>query len=104
MKRLWDADPAQDARLPDLFVDVPPGVIYTKSTNLKLAEHGDFTANDTHVALLIAGKGIKSGTVADQVETRQIAPTILEALGMDLNALQAVHLQHARLPRLPFAQ
>ena len=103
--RLWGADPARDARVPDLFIDVQPGVIYTKPTNPKLAEHGGFTADDTHVALLVAGKDIKAGILADAVETRQVAPTILAALGMDPNALEAVRLQHTQgLPGLPFGK
>jgi hypothetical protein len=103
LKRLWGADPTTDARVPDLFIGVQPGVIYTKPTNPKRAEHGGFTADDTHVALLIAGKAIKPGSVADKVETRQVAPTILAALGMDPNALEAVRAEHtATLPGLPF--
>jgi hypothetical protein len=96
---LWGADPAKDARVPDLFIGVQPGVIYTKPTNAKIAEHGGFTADDTHVALLVAGRGIKPGTVADKVETRQVGPTILTALGMDPNALEAVRAEHT--PGLP---
>jgi len=105
LKRLWGADPATDARVPDLFIGVQPGVIYTKPTNPKRAEHGGFTADDTHVALLVAGRGVKPGTVADTVETRQVAPTILRALGMDPNALEAVRAEHtASLPGLFFAR
>ena len=105
LKRLWGADPAQDARVPDLFVEVQPGVIYTKPTNPKIAEHGGFAPDDTHVALLVAGTGIKPGLVADAVETRQVAPTILKALGMDPGALDAVRAQHTRgLPGLNFAK
>ena len=105
LKRLWGADPARDSRVPDLFVDVQPGVIYTKPTNAKIAEHGGFTADDTHVALLVAGARIKPGLVADVVETRQVAPTILMALGMDPKALEAVRAQHTPgLPGLGFAK
>lgn len=103
LKRLWGADPATDGRVPDLFIGVQPGVIYTKPTNAKRAEHGGFTADDTHVALLVSGKDIKAGTIADKVETRQVAPTILKALRMDPNALEAVRAEHtASLPGLPF--
>ena len=105
LQRLWGADPARDARVPDLFVDVQPGVIYTKPTNAKIAEHGGFTADDTHVALLVAGARIKPGLIADAVETRQVAPTILMALGMDPKALEAVRTQQTPgLPGLGFAK
>jgi len=105
LKRLWGADPATDARVPDLFIGVQPGVIYTKPTNAKRAEHGGFSADDIHVALLVAGKDVKPGIVADKVETRQVAPTILRALGLEPNALEAVRAeQTASLPGLFFAR
>jgi len=105
LKRLWGADPATDARVPDLFIGVQPGVIYTKPTNPKRAEHGGFTTDDTHVALLISAKDIKPGTIADTVETRQVAPTILQALGMDPMALEAVRAERTQgLPGLSFAK
>jgi predicted AlkP superfamily pyrophosphatase or phosphodiesterase len=105
LKRLWGADPATDARVPDLFIGVQPGVIYTKPTNPKRAEHGGFTPDDTHVALLVSAKDIKPGKVVDKVETRQVAPTILKALGMDPLALEAVRAQHTpNLPGLPFTK
>lgn len=105
LKRLWGADPATDARVPDLFIGVQPGVIYTKPTNPKRAEHGGFAPDDTHVALLVSAKDIKPGTVADKVETRQVAPTILKALGMDPQALDAVRVQHTpSLPGLSFTK
>ena len=37
------------------------------------------------------------------VETTQVAPTILLALGLDPNALQSVKMEHTQvLPDLPF--
>ncbi|HEV2678806.1 MAG TPA: alkaline phosphatase family protein [Aliidongia sp.] len=105
LKRLWGADPAADSRVPDLFVETQPGVIYTKPTNAKIAEHGGFSADDTHVAILVSGARITPGTVRDPIEIRQVAPTILRALGMDPNRLDAVRAQHTKaLPGLDLAK
>ena len=81
-------DPATDSRTPDFIAISQQGVIYTGGS--KLAEHGGFADDDRNVALLVAGPGVKGQIVNDMVETRQIAPTILHALGLNPRALQAV--------------
>jgi len=83
-------DPASDSRVPDLMVIPTQGVIYTKPTATKIAEHGGFSEDDTHVALLISAPGLQAGTVSTPVSTTQVAPTLLSALGLDPKALQAV--------------
>lgn len=85
---LFYQDPATDSRTPDFLALPQPGVIYTGGT--KLSEHGGYADDDRNVALLVSAPGI-TGRVVDQVvETRQIAPTILRALGLNPRALQAV--------------
>ena len=83
-------DPATDSRVPDLVVIPTQGVIYTKPTATKIAEHGGFSEDDTHVALLVSAPGLQAGTVSTPVSTTQVAPTLLSALGLDPKALQAV--------------
>ncbi len=83
-------DPASDSRVPDLVIVPTQGVIYTKPTATKVAEHGGFGEDDTHVALLLSGPGFHAGTVSAPVTTTQVAPTLLSALGLDPKALQAV--------------
>jgi hypothetical protein len=75
------------ARAPDIFIQPDHGVIYSGSKK-KIAEHGGGSLDDTNVALLVAG--LKSGKVDDLVHTTQIAPTILKALGLDPQKLDAV--------------
>jgi Type I phosphodiesterase / nucleotide pyrophosphatase len=87
-------DPTQDARAPDLVVVVQTGVIYTDA-NKKVAEHGGFSDDDRRVALmLVDGSGSGSARpgrlISDEVETRQLAPTILSALGLAPDQLQAL--------------
>jgi hypothetical protein len=67
------------------------GVIYSGS-HKKVAEHGGFSANDLDVPILVvagvpalsADSPTGAGTVVTTpVTTTQIAPTILQALGID---------------------
>src|SRR5207247_9502179 len=44
--------PLVDPRTPDLIVQPIPGTIYSTS-KAKVAEHGGFSADDTHVALIV---------------------------------------------------
>ena len=100
LKLLFD-DPAVDPRTPDIIGLTNEGVIYAKPTATKIAEHGGFSADDTNVALVIAGPGIDAGAVGSPVETTQIAPSILSILGIDPGLLQAVQMEHtAVLPGL----
>jgi arylsulfatase A-like enzyme len=85
-------DPTKNPRAPDLVVVPIQGVIYTGSTK-KIAEHGGFNSDDTHVALLVSNPGLQSRSVQQPVLTTQIAPTILQALGLDATLLQGVRLE-----------
>src|SRR5262249_12163595 len=82
-------DPRRDSRVPDIIVQPELGVIYTKS-QAKNAEHGGFSEDDTHVALLVADGRDTPRTIKVPVQTAQIAPTILWMLGLDPDALRAV--------------
>src|SRR5262249_6870704 len=91
------------ARAPDIFIQPDHGVIYSGSKK-KIAEHGGGSLDDTHVALLVSAKFLDRSEVDDLVHTKQIAPTILRALGLDPRALDAVGQEGTRvLPEL-FAQ
>jgi arylsulfatase A-like enzyme len=84
-------DPKTDPHTPDLIVLPTPGTIYTHSV-AKVAEHGGFAPDDTHVALLVVN-GSGHGTVDESVTTTQIAPTILKTLGLSPSALDAVKME-----------
>ncbi|MGW0207004.1 alkaline phosphatase family protein [Streptomyces sp. NPDC003233] len=85
-----------DARVPDLFGIAKYGVVYTGGQK-KIAEHGGAHADDLNVPLVISGAGTRAGvTRAGQVETAQIAPTILTLLGLDPQSLQAVQKEHTK--------
>ena len=78
-----------DPRTPDIIVLPNVGVVYTASKK-KQAEHGGFAHDDTNVILLVSNPRIRARTVTSFVETSQVAPTILQLLGLDPNALDAV--------------
>jgi len=83
--------PSQDPRTPDIIVTPNVGVIYTGSKR-KQEEHGGFAHDDTNVIMLLSNPTFKAKTVTGPVETTQVAPTVLKALGLDPNALQAVKI------------
>jgi hypothetical protein len=95
MKLLF-GDPTVDPRVPDIAVQPNVGVIYT-GNNLKVAEHGGFSHDDTNVMLLVSHPKISPATVTTPVETAQVAPTIIKILGFDPNELQAVQAEHTQV-------
>jgi hypothetical protein len=84
--------PNGDPRTPDILVTPNIGVTYSGSTK-KLAEHGGFSHDDTNVMMLLSNPGLQGATVTSPVETMQVAPTILQALGLNPNALQSVVME-----------
>ena len=81
--------PNGDPRTPDIIVTPNDGVVYTGSSK-KLEEHGGFAHDDTNVMLLLSNPAFRSRTVYAEVGTLQVAPTILQALGLDPRALDGV--------------
>ena len=97
-------DPLSDPRTPDIILAPNVGVVYTGGTK-KVAEHGGFANDDRNVLLIVSNPKYKPSQFNGQVETRQIAPTIVKALGLDPNQLKAVQIEHTEtLPGLPFTQ
>ena len=101
--KLLFPDPLSDPAPPDIVVVPNLGVNFEPTPNTALpavqAEHGGFNENETHVPLLIVGGStngipITPGIIRAAVTTTQIAPTILELLNLDPNALQAVRLEN----------
>jgi hypothetical protein len=83
--------------VPDVFGISQYGVVYTGKQG-KIAEHGGANPQDRDVPLVVSGATVRHHQViGGAVETTQIAPTILELLGLDPNALQAVRIEHTGL-------
>ena len=85
-------EPGQDPRAPDIIVTPNVGVTYSGSTTM-IGDHGGFGHDDTNVLMLVSHPDFKAQTVSDATTTMQVAPTILEALGLDPAALDAVRAE-----------
>jgi hypothetical protein len=81
-----------DPRTPDIVVIPNVGVVYTGGDK-KQSEHGGFAHDDTNVMLLVSNPEIKAHSVNSFVETAQVAPTILQLLGLDPQSLDAVRTE-----------
>jgi hypothetical protein len=58
-------------------------VIFTGGS--KLSEHGGFNEDDVHTALLVAFPDLGHSVVKSAVSNQQVAPTIIQALGLDFD-------------------
>jgi hypothetical protein len=105
LTRIYNAPglpPNGDPRTPDILVTPNIGVTYSGSGK-KLAEHGGFSHDDTNVIMLVSNPAFSRQRVTSPVETMQVAPTVLKALGLDPGALDAVRLEGTQvLPGLDF--
>jgi arylsulfatase A-like enzyme len=90
--------PLHDPRTPDIILKVNTGVIFTGGS--KIAEHGGFNEDDVHTALLLSMDGMQHAVVKSATTNQQVAPTILQALGLDPFSLEAVRKEQIHV--LPF--
>src|ERR1700761_96524 len=91
-------NPGADPRTPDIVLKVNTGVIFTGGS--KLSEHGGFNEDDVHTALLVANPALEHAVVKSSVSNQQVAPTIIKALGLDPDDLEAVRRE--QIAPLPF--
>ena len=85
-------EPGQDPRAPDIIVTPNIGVTYSGSTTM-IADHGGFAHDDTNVVMLAANPRFMSRTVSNATTTTQVAPTIVKALGLNPDDLDAVRAE-----------
>ncbi len=90
--------PLLDERTPDIILKTNTGVIFTGGS--KIAEHGGLNEDDLHVALLLSMPGMTPARIKTPVANQQVAPTILKALGLDPDELDAVRAEQTQV--LPF--
>jgi hypothetical protein len=88
--------PVSDPRHPNVWGVVQVGVVYTGGT--KIAEHGGANPADRDVPIVVYAPGVaEPGVYHHETETTQIAPTILDLLGLDPNTLEAVQIEGTRV-------
>ena len=85
-------NPATDPSVPNIIVRPTLGTCYTTST-AKVAEHGGLSVDDRHVACLVSNPGLKKKSFSSTVSTRQVAVTMLKALGLDPKKLQGAVME-----------
>ena len=89
-------DPNTDPAVPDIIVAPEVGIIYTTSTS-KIAEHGGISDDDRKVACFASATNIQRMVYDHEVHTQQFAPTILQALGLNPNALQGAVAENTQI-------
>ncbi|KAG9653599.1 2-polyprenyl-6-methoxyphenol hydroxylase-like oxidoreductase, partial [Aureobasidium melanogenum] len=82
-------DPTKDPAVPDMIVLPTLGTIYTTSKS-KIAEHGGGSDDDRHIACFAHNPLLTKKTFDGRINTTQVAPTILQVLGLNAEALQGV--------------
>jgi YVTN family beta-propeller protein len=105
-------NPATNSTTPDIIVTLKQGYIWVgnpQKFTFKRAEHGGFSNDDTHIALIVGGgalsKDVRGTSVGDPVQTTQIAVTALNALGLNAAQLQGAVIEGTKgLPGLGLAQ
>jgi acid phosphatase len=105
-------DPSKDATTPNIIVTLKPGFIWVGNPSkftYKRAEHGGVNEDDTHVPLIVSGGALPGelrGTSVDTpVQTKQIAVSAMNMLGLSADSLQGVVLEKTQgLPGLHVAQ
>jgi hypothetical protein len=86
----WEV--GDDPRTPDIIVTPNVGVTYSGSTSM-IGDHGGFAHDDNNVIMLVANPAFAPQTVSNKTTTTQVAPTIVQALGLNPNLLQAVQIE-----------
>ena len=92
-------DPQSDSRVPDIIIQPTPGQIYVDNGSTFIAEHGGNANTDRNVPLLIYHPKFSRQQIKFPVQTSQIAPSILKALGLNPFSLDAVRIE--KTPLLP---
>ena len=78
-----------DSRTPDVVVAPNVGVVYTGGSK-KVAGHGGWANDDRNVMLMVSNPAFAAHVYSLPVQTNQVAPTVLNLLGLDPMKLQAV--------------
>lgn len=91
-------NPGEDPRSPDIVVTPNVGITYSGSATM-IGDHGGFAHDDTNVIMLVSNPSFSARTVYSGVTTMQVAPTIVQALGLSPTLLDAVKAEGT--PALP---
>lgn len=82
--------PALDPRVPDLVIGAKVGTLW--NVGFEFADHGGFLPQDLNVMLMAYNPRLKRVNVTQVVSNRQVASTMLRALGLPLAQLEGWRL------------
>jgi hypothetical protein len=89
--------PSLDPRVPDLIIGAKVGTLW--NVGFEFEDHGGFLPQDLDVPLMAYNPRFRANNITEVVSNRQIATTMLQALGLPLAQLDGWRLGEA--PVLP---
>src|SRR5271154_5728170 len=82
--------PYLDSRTPDLIIGAKVGTLWNQG--FEFEDHGGFLPQDLNVPLIAYNPMLKPSNITQVVSNRQVASTMLQALGLPLAQLDAYRL------------
>jgi hypothetical protein len=82
--------PFFDSRVPDLIIGAKVGTLW--NDGFEFEDHGGFLPQDLDVPLIAYNPNLKPANITQVVSNRQVASTMLQALGLPLAQLDAYRL------------
>jgi hypothetical protein len=82
--------PFLDSRVPDLIIGAKVGTLW--NDGFEFEDHGGFLPQDLDVPLIAYNPKLKPANITQVVSNRQVASTMLQALGLPLAQLDAYRL------------
>jgi hypothetical protein len=82
--------PFLDSRVPDLIIGAKVGTLW--NDGFEFEDHGGFLPQDLDVPLIAYNPNLKPANITQVVSNRQVASTMLQALGLPLAQLDAYRL------------
>ena len=89
--------PYLDSRVPDLIIGAKVGTLWNEG--FEFTDHGGFLPQDLDVPLIAYNPSLRAKNVTEVVSNRQVASTLLYALGLPVDQLDGYRLGEA--PVLP---
>ena len=89
--------PYLDSRVPDLIIGAKVGTLW--NSGFEFEDHGGFLPQDLNVPLMAYNPRIEGRNITQGVSNRQVASTMLQALGLPLSQLNGFAMGEA--PVLP---
>jgi hypothetical protein len=82
--------PFLDSRVPDLIIGAKVGTLW--NDGFEFEDHGGFLPQDLDVPLIAYNPNLTPANITQVVSNRQVASTMLQALGLPLAQLDAYRL------------